>query len=102
MIDTMNTLPWTAEHATGGPLDQVFRIVRDQVPDLVIEHNAAVEEEDGDWDEFFIRMATNPDPLRLECRSGGQPPFTVFDEYSSIDARDPAAAAEAVLEFLSA
>jgi hypothetical protein len=101
MIDTMNTLPWTTEHATGGPLDEVFRIVRDQVPDLVIEHKMTVRE-DGDWDEFVIRMATNPDPLRLECRPGGQPPFTVYDEYSSIDATDPTAAAEAVLELLSA
>ncbi|MFE4976458.1 hypothetical protein ACFRAR_30695 [Kitasatospora sp. NPDC056651] len=98
----MNTTPWTTEHATGGPLDEIFRIVRDRVPDLVIEHKVTVEEEDADWDEFFIRIATNPDPLRLECRPGGQPPFTVDDEYSSIDARDPAAAAEAVLELLSA
>ncbi|MER5867536.1 hypothetical protein [Kitasatospora sp. NPDC002040] len=82
-------------------MDDVFRIVRERVPDLVIERKVKRHEaDDDDW--FFIRMATNPDPLSLECRPGGQPPFVVYDEYSSIDAPDSATAAEAVFELLSA
>ncbi|MFJ9609077.1 hypothetical protein ACIRS1_22335 [Kitasatospora sp. NPDC101176] len=97
----MNTRVWTAGHTTGGPLDDVFRLVRARVADVVIERRVKQDEADDD-DLFLIRMVTNPEPLELECRPGGRPPFIVSDEYSWIDARDSAEAAEAVYELLSA
>ncbi|MER8186942.1 hypothetical protein [Kitasatospora sp. NPDC094015] len=92
----MSTSDWTADRTTGGPLDEVFRRLREQVPDLVIEVAAP------DHDHFLLRIATSPEVVELECRPGGRPPFTVSDEYSQIPAADIATATRAVHELLSA
>jgi len=92
----MTQRPWTADNHAGSPADDALRRLSERVPELVIEYSEA------DDDCFLIRMVTNPEPIELQCRTGGQPPFTASDEYSQIDAADSAAAAEAVYELLTA
>ncbi|MFC9325527.1 hypothetical protein [Kitasatospora sp. NPDC057015] len=97
----MDTFTWTPAHATGGPLDDLLRLVRERVPNLVVERRAEEHRtDDDDW--FLIRMVTNPEPITLECRPGGRPPFLVHDEYSSVEAPDAVTGATAVYELLSA
>ncbi|MFD8317202.1 hypothetical protein ACFVZ3_24235 [Kitasatospora purpeofusca] len=97
----MKTRVWATGQTTGGPLDEVFRLVRARVADVVIERKVKQDDADDD-DLFFVRIVTNPEALELECQPGGRPPFIVSDEYSWIDASDAVAAAEAVHELLSA
>ncbi|MDX2707032.1 hypothetical protein PV350_29900 [Streptomyces sp. PA03-6a] len=93
----MNVDPGSGE--TGGPLDDAFRLVRAEVPDLVVERAASGERVGAD---FLLRIAGSVETVEVECRPGGQPVFVVSDEYSWIEAADPAAAAQAILDLLKA
>ncbi|MEU4094421.1 hypothetical protein [Streptomyces sp. NPDC026673] len=93
----MNADPGSGE--TGWPLNDAFRLVRAEVPDLVVERAAGGERDDAD---FLLRIAGSIEAVEVECRPGGQPVFIVSDEYSWIEAADPAAAAQAILDLLRA
>ncbi|ARF83324.1 hypothetical protein ACIG0C_33370 [Kitasatospora aureofaciens] len=82
----------------GGPVDEVLRRVRQQVPDLVIGGVSSA----GARVCVTVRIEGSLDPVELEYWAEGRPPFTTADEYSSIAAADPTAAAEAVLSLLRA
>ncbi|KQV19269.1 MULTISPECIES: hypothetical protein [unclassified Kitasatospora] len=94
----MDTRTWLGD--TGGPVDDAFRLVREQVPGLVTERPDGID--GGDNSLFFVRVEGSVEAVEVECWPGGRPPFTVSDEYSQLDAADPAAAAAAILEFLRA
>jgi hypothetical protein len=81
-----------------GPVGEVLRRVRHQVPNLVIEDVSSA----GARGCFTVRIEGSLDPVELEYWAEGRPPFTAADEYSSIGAADPTAAAAAVLSLLRA
>ncbi|MGA5822350.1 hypothetical protein ACPC54_31340 [Kitasatospora sp. NPDC094028] len=73
---------------------EVARLVRARVPDVVVER--------PDGTGFLMRLPGSAEAVELESGPSGRPPFTVSDEYSWVEAHDPAAAAEAVLGLLRA
>ncbi|MEU9128837.1 hypothetical protein AB0D08_12115 [Kitasatospora sp. NPDC048540] len=87
----MDTREWPADARTGTPVDEVLRCLRERLPALVVERG--VDRAGADGDSFFVRLASNPEAVEVECGPGGRPPFVVSDEYSWIDAPDAAVAA---------
>ncbi|MET9879098.1 hypothetical protein ABZZ36_31365 [Actinacidiphila glaucinigra] len=94
VIRTMEADPGSGE--TGGLVDDAFRLVREEVPDLVVERAT------GGGSVWELRIPGSLEVVEVECPPGCQPAFIVSDEYSWIQATAPATAARAILDLLRA
>ncbi|WP_089223224.1 hypothetical protein [Actinacidiphila glaucinigra] len=94
MIGTMEASPGAGE--TGGLVDDAFRQVRDEVPDLVVERSTDC------GSVWLLRISGSLEVVEVECPPGAQPLFIVSGEYSWLQATDAATAAQAILELLQA
>ena len=81
-----------------GPVAEIFRLVRAQVPGLSVEV-AADETEVGC---FAVRIEGSLESVGVQCQRAGRSPFIVSDEYSWVPVDDPHTGAEAVLGLLRA
>ncbi|WP_433055565.1 hypothetical protein [Dactylosporangium sp. CS-033363] len=78
-----STVPWSAEHKTGGPLDEVFAALYAEFPDLSIERFAVdhVGDDDNGW---FLTLTGADADLQIESYEGGLPPFSLESDTDSL------------------
>lgn len=74
-----------------GPVAEIFRVVRAQVPDLSVERAA----DETEVACFALRIEGSLESVGVQCRRAGRPPFVVSDEYAWIQVADPVAGAGA-------
>ncbi|MER7275863.1 hypothetical protein ABT369_15530 [Dactylosporangium sp. NPDC000244] len=70
------TVAWSAQDTTGGPLDEVFRALREELPDLTIERVRRTHPGDDD-NVWWLTLAEADSDVQIDSAEGGEPPFVL-------------------------
>ena len=68
--------PWTTSDRTGGPIDDVFDQLHEQVPGLVVERLEVTHSGD-DNNVYFIGDQHHADLIQVDTHPNGHPPFLI-------------------------
>jgi hypothetical protein len=68
--------PWTTSDRTGGPIDDVFDQLREQIPGLIVERLEVTHPAD-DNNVYFIGDQHQPDLIQVDTYPHGGPPFLI-------------------------
>jgi translation elongation factor P/translation initiation factor 5A len=79
MIEGMRGRPWTNIDRTGGPIDEVFSQLREQVPGVIIERLEVTHPADDD-NVYFIGDQHQFDRVQVDTYPDGQPSFLIENE----------------------
>jgi len=94
----MRGRPWGRDDLTGGPVDQVFALVRGVVPRLVVERLQVMHPGDDD-DVYFLGDEQGLGLVQVDTCPGGRPPFLI-EAGERLETSDVAEAAAAVASWL--
>ena len=75
----MRGSPWTSSDHTGGPIDEVFSQLREQVPGLIIERLEVTHPADDD-NVYFIGDQHQSDRVQVDTHPDGQPSFLIENQ----------------------
>ena len=99
MVPGMGGRSWGVGDLTGGPLDEVLRLVRVEVPDLVVERLVMPYPGDDDNVYFLERAAVPARVVQIDTHEDGKPTFYLEAE-DRAESDDAAAAAGMVVHAL--
>jgi hypothetical protein len=68
------SVPWSAQDTTGGPLDEVFRTLREEFSALSIARLRAMHPSDDD-NVWWLTLAGAGADVQIDSAEGGEPPF---------------------------
>ncbi|GAA3219787.1 hypothetical protein ACFO1B_17865 [Dactylosporangium siamense] len=67
---------WQPTERTGGPIDEVFDNLRQNIPHLLIERLDVTHPSDDD-NVYFLGVSPRPDLVQIDTAPHGQPPFII-------------------------
>ncbi|MGN9914579.1 hypothetical protein ACTMTJ_44320 [Phytohabitans sp. LJ34] len=91
--------PWAPTDRTGGPLDDVFDLVRQHVPSFTIERLTATHPADDD-NVYYLGDHAGPDQVQVDSADHGQPPFHI-EANERLSTSDPTKAADTIRAWLT-
>lgn len=67
---------WTTKDRTGGPVDDVFELLRASIPALIVERLQVTHAADDD-NVYFIDDVNGRNRIQIDTWPRGQPPFLI-------------------------
>nr|BFE63775.1 hypothetical protein GCM10020063_083010 [Dactylosporangium thailandense] len=82
--DRWNTIVWSSEDRTGGPLDEIFDALRERFSDLSIQRSGPGTHPGDDDNVYWLTRAGADSDVQIDTAEDGQPPFVLESDTDSL------------------